>query len=97
MDKLELSTNLGAVVVESNKILEEVAVVRGARDHVQRLVRSIVVQFVEALDASVNQVENHVVDCFCTGLENAYDGSKLAFPYTLAHVSGVGTASLEVQ
>lgn len=42
--KLELSTRLTAVERESDKMLEELAVVLGGRDHVYELVRSIMGQ-----------------------------------------------------
>lgn len=41
-ERFELSTKLDAVVVESNKTLEELAVVRGAFDHVEWLERYMV-------------------------------------------------------
>lgn len=88
-ERLELSKKLGAVAAESeNKRFEELTVVRGARDSVERLVWSIVGQSVEAQGAFVNQVGTQLVDLFRIGLEGAYPGSQLACTYTLTHVSG---------
>lgn len=55
-EMLEFSTKLNVVEAVSHKRLEELAVVRGARDRFKGLLRFIVGQSAEALDALVNQV-----------------------------------------
>lgn len=54
--RLELSTKLGTVEVESYKKLDTMTVMRDTRDYVERLARSIVGQSAESPDEFVNQV-----------------------------------------
>lgn len=70
---------------------------RGARDLIERLLQSIADQSVGDLYALVNEVETLLVDCFRTGLENAYARSQLAFPCILTHMYRLGTAFVAVQ
>lgn len=89
-EKPDLPTKLDAVAVESHKKLGRWDVVGGSFHRIERLVRTIVDQTIETLDAFAGQIITQSVDCFRNGLENAYAGSKLAFSYTLTHVDGVG-------
>lgn len=96
-EKFELFTRLYAATEESDKNFEELAGRRGARDYVEGLGRSIVNQSVAAIYAFVKHVGFPLVDCFRTGLEEAYAGIQPPFPYTLTHVPVVGVTSVEVQ
>lgn len=96
-ERSELSTELDAVAVELHKKLEELNDVQGALECVERLVRSIFAQFVEALDAFFNQVGTHLVDHFSAWLEVTYTGSQLSRRYALPQVSSVGATSIEMQ
>lgn len=67
--KLVLSTKLGAAVAEFEMSSEKLVVVRGTRDLLMRLGKSIVGQSVRALDVFVNQAGTQLVDRPRSGLE----------------------------
>lgn len=77
-------------MAEPDKRLEELAVMREARESVEGSVRSIVGQFVEALNDFINHVGTQLMNRFRACLEGAYIGSHLLCYYTLTHISGVG-------
>lgn len=69
----------------------------GVHDGVEKVMLSIFVQSVEALDAFLDEVRTQRVDRFGTGLMNVYSGSQLASPYKSTNTFGVEVASFEVQ
>lgn len=97
MEKLELSNKFISVEAGFEKMLEELAVVRGDRDRFEGLLRFIVSQSVDALGALIDEVGTHLVDDFHARLEGAYTGSKPSFRYALTHTTDVEVASFEVQ
>lgn len=56
-------------------MVEQLTFVSDTVEHVEKLLRSIVGQSLETLDALVNEVGIQLVDRFRTGLENAYSSS----------------------
>lgn len=92
-----MSTKLGAVAVDSYKRLEELAILRGAHDRVESLVRSIAGQSVEALGLFINQSRASLVDFSVIGLKDKYAESQVACHYTLTHVSVVCATISKVQ
>lgn len=97
VERLTLFTKLGAAATKSDKRLEELAVLRGARDCFEGLVQSIVGQSVNAQNALVNQFGSYLVNLFRIVLQGEYAGSWSACPYTFTDVSVVGVTSVEVQ
>lgn len=65
--RLKLSTKLGALAAKSDKRLEDLSVVRSACDYIERLVQSIVVQSVKAVDIFINRNGVQLVDRFVSG------------------------------
>lgn len=63
-EKFELFTKPDTVAVKSDKRLEELVVMQGARDRVEGLVRCIFSQSVEALHAFVIRAPTQLVDPF---------------------------------
>lgn len=67
------------------------------RDHTDELLRSIVVQFVKALNEFIKQIATHLVDRFRARLQYSSACSQLSCSYTMACIFGALATSTDAR